>query len=71
MIVAQSINISINVVYALGDPISFSVLAYDALRYVAPGVLWAWLFWRFGFVVAEVASVGSHVFLQPAFSIVF
>jgi hypothetical protein len=66
MVAAQSINIGINVVYALGDSISFSALAYDSVRYVAPGVLWAWLFWRFGFVVAEVASVGSHVFLQPA-----
>lgn len=45
------------------------MLVYDLLRYVVPGVLWAWLFWRFGFVTAEVASVGCHIFLQPGFGI--
>ena len=71
MVAAQLINIGINVVAASAEALSFLVLAYDALRYVAPGVLWAWLFCRFGFVIAEVASVGCHIFLQPAFSILF
>ncbi|MBR0795248.1 hypothetical protein JQ615_07605 [Bradyrhizobium jicamae] len=68
MVVAQPINIGVNVVLPSGDA-SVGMLAYDALRYVVPGVLWAWLFWRFGFVVAEVASVGCHVFLQPAYGV--
>jgi hypothetical protein len=41
--------------------------AYWLARYVAPGVVWAWLYWRHGFVTAEVASVTCHLFLQPPF----
>ncbi|MGY4160211.1 MULTISPECIES: hypothetical protein [unclassified Bradyrhizobium] len=66
MIIAQCINISFNVVVL--EPVTASLLFYDAIRYVAPGVLWAWLYLRFGFVTAEVASVGCHIFLQPMFS---
>jgi hypothetical protein len=69
MVVAQVINIGINVVAVSSEPLSLLTLTYDGLRYVAPGILWAWLFWRFGFVTAEVASVGCHIFLQPALGI--
>jgi hypothetical protein len=62
----QMLNIGVNVAALSPDPISFAALLYDALRYVAPGVLWGWLYWRFGFLTAEVASVGCHIFLQPA-----
>ena len=69
MVGAQMTNIWFNVV-ALSDlPINAATLGYDALRYVLPGLLWAVLYIRNGFVVAEVASVGCHVFLQPAFSL--
>jgi hypothetical protein len=66
MVATQMLNIGMNVTALSPDPLSFAALFYDALRYVAPGVLWAWLYWRFGFLTAEVASVGCHVFLQPA-----
>ncbi len=65
MAVSQTANIGLNVVAISPEPLTPALLAYDALRYVAPGVLWAWLFWRNGFVTAEIASVGCHVFLQP------
>ena len=68
MVVAQVINIGLNVVIPSPDPITATSIFYDLLRYVSPGVLWAWLFWRFGFITAEVASVGCHIFLQPMFS---
>jgi len=69
MVGAQIANIWFNVV-ALSDlPINAATLSYDALRYVLPGLLWAVLYIRNGFAVAEVASVGCHVFLQPAFSL--
>ncbi len=32
-------------------------LAYDAARHIMPGVVWALLYWRYGFVAAEIASV--------------
>ena len=69
MVGAQMTNIWFNVV-ALSDlPISAASLTYDALRYIAPGLLYAMLYIRNGFVVAEVASVSCHIFLQPAFSL--
>jgi hypothetical protein len=69
MVATQMLNIGINVTALSPDPLSFATLFYDALRYVAPGVLWAWLYLRFGFVTAEVASVGCHIFLQPALGV--
>ncbi len=71
MVAAQVINIAANAVLPLPDPITLARLGYDAIRYVAPGVVWAMLFRRYGFATAEVASVGCHVFLQPAFSLIF
>lgn len=68
MIAAQMLNIGMNVVAAAHEPLTAAVLGYDALRYIVPGVTWAWLFWRFGFVTAEIASVCCHLFLQPGFS---
>lgn len=65
MAVSQSVNIGLNVVALSHEQLSASLLAYDALRYIVPGMFWAWLFWRFGFMTAEVASVGCHLFLQP------
>ena len=71
MVASQVINIAANAVLPSSDPITLGTLGYDAIRYVAPGVLWALLFRRHGFATAEVASVGCHLFLQPAFSLVF
>ncbi len=66
MIATQVLNIGLNVVLQAPEGLAPMTLVYDALRYVAPGVLWAWLFRRFGFMTAEIASVGCHLFLQPA-----
>ncbi|HEX3365491.1 hypothetical protein [Phenylobacterium sp.] len=66
MIATQLLNISLNVILQPSAPLTPMALVYDVLRYVAPGVLWAWLFRRYGFMTAEIASVGCHVFLQPA-----
>jgi hypothetical protein len=62
-IAIQCLNVGVNVVAK--EAISLPLLVYDALRHVAPGVLWAMIYRRFGFSAAEVASVGCHVFLQP------
>jgi hypothetical protein len=56
MIGVQVLNVWINVAPMTG---------YDVIRYVVPGSLWAWLYWRFGFVTAEVGHVSCHAFLQP------
>jgi hypothetical protein len=69
MIFSQSINITLNVIAPSYDLLSPLVLTYDVLRFVVPGIFWAFLFWRFGFVTAEVAAVGCHLFLQPLIGI--
>ena len=50
----------------LPAPATTTEVAYDALRYVGPGVLWGWLFWRHGFVAALVGHAGTHLALDPA-----
>ncbi|MEO5806643.1 hypothetical protein [Devosia sp.] len=64
-ILAQSINIAINILWISPGGTGTSHLAYDIIRYVNPGVLWALLYWRYGFVAAEIASVSCHIVLQP------
>jgi hypothetical protein len=66
IVLAQVINISINVVALSHGPITTGLLLYDGIRYIAPGVIWGYLYWRHGFVAAELASVGTHPLLQPA-----
>ncbi len=66
MILAQTINIVANVVAVAPDGIGPAQLFYDAIRYVLPGIIWAQIYRYFGFSTLEIASVGCHVFLQPA-----
>jgi hypothetical protein len=65
MIIAQGINVYFNIAAIAPGPFSAEMLAYDGLRYLVPGVVWAWIYWRVDFFAAEIASVGCHVFLQP------
>jgi len=65
MTLAQIVNIAVNVAPQAAGPITPLALAYDGLRYLFPGVVWGYLYWRHGFVAAEIASVGAHPFLQP------
>jgi len=67
--VAQLVNITLNVVMPATQAITSAELAYWAVRYIAPGVAWAWLYARHGFATAEVASVGTHFVLQPAMTL--
>src|SRR5579862_4369764 len=49
IVAAQVLNIGMNVAAMSPDPFTFATAFYDAIRYVAPGVLWGWLYWRLGF----------------------
>lgn len=64
---SQVINIWINV--AAFAPLTPAHLMHDALRYVAPGLVWSWLYWRYGFQSNEIACTTVHVFLQPLVTI--
>ena len=63
--ITQFVNAGFNVVAQIPDPITPVTLAYDALRYICPGLVWGYLYWRHGLVSAEIGAVGAHPFLQP------
>lgn len=65
----QLANIALNVWLPASHGPTLAELGYGMLRYVAPGVVWAWLYWRYGFVTTEIASVGGHLFLQPVYGL--
>ncbi|WP_206240688.1 hypothetical protein [Novosphingobium terrae] len=69
-LLAQMANIAFNVALIEQGSISSAMLLYWSLRYVLPGVVWGWLYWRHGFVTTEIASTGVHVFLQPMVTLV-
>jgi hypothetical protein len=62
-VVSQLLNIGINV--ASQAPITPAALIYDGVRYVAPGLIWSWLYRRHGFCSNEIACAGAHLFFQP------
>lgn len=66
-LVAQLINIWINVTSLA--PMTPPSLAHDLIRYVAPALVWAWLYWKRGFLSCEVACTSVHLFLQPMLSV--
>lgn len=68
MLGAQLLNVGANMA---GIGFSLETTVWLLLRFVAPGVLWAWLYVRHGFVANEAAAVGVHCFLQPAVTIAF
>jgi hypothetical protein len=69
ILLAQVVNIGWNVLHF--GPVSSFGLGYDSIRYVLPGLVWGYLFWRYGFVTAEIAHILTHLLLQPAFSIFY
>jgi hypothetical protein len=64
---SQTINIWINV--TAWAPLTPAHLTHDALRYIVPGLVWSWLYWRHGFQSNEIACTTVHVFLQPLVTI--
>ncbi|MCW3796233.1 hypothetical protein OMW55_00210 [Sphingomonas sp. BN140010] len=68
MAAAQAINVAANMAY-----VDWSALTclWLLLRFVCPGVAWAWLYVRHGFAANEAAAVGVHLVLQPLVTIAF
>jgi hypothetical protein len=69
MVVVQIANIGVNTEPLTPERMTFAIIGYEGLRYIVPGVIWAVLFWRNGFLVAEIASVGCHLVIQPALGV--
>lgn len=53
---------------ALQSPVPTTPLMglFIGVRFIAPGVLWGYLYWRAGFAAAAMAHVSEHVVLQRA-----
>lgn len=62
-LLSQVCNIWINV--TSWSPITPFGLLHDTVRYVAPALVWSWLYWRHGFQSNEIACTTVHVFFQP------
>jgi hypothetical protein len=63
LMLAHLINLAINVI--AGASVTPLALTYDLLRFVAPGVLWVYLYRHHGLTSVLVAHASTHVFLQP------
>lgn len=60
---SQAVNVAANV--TLLAPVTPLALVHDTLRYLAPGMVWSWLYMRRGFMANELASTGVHLIFQP------
>ncbi|MBT9472740.1 MAG: hypothetical protein V4514_22325 [Pseudomonadota bacterium] len=56
---------AINIVPKMQPPSDLADLTYDLMRYLFPGLIWGWLYWRHGWVSALAGHVGTHLFLAP------
>ena len=68
MAAAQFVNVTANLAFAGFAP---ETSLWLLLRFVLPGVLWAWLYVRHGFAANEAAAMGVHGFLQPMVTVAF
>jgi hypothetical protein len=66
IIAAQTAPVVLNAGPAYASEASPGFLLYALLRFIGPGILWGYLYWRHGFLTAQAAHVGTHVFLQPS-----
>ena len=59
-----------NILPKLAEPSSAAEAVYDVLRFYVPGLVWGWLYWRWGFLAAVTAHPACHLILQPALLLV-
>jgi hypothetical protein len=64
---SQMANVWINVTSLA--PVTPLAVLHDTVRYVAPGMVWSWLYWRHGFQSNEIACTTVHLFFQPLVSL--
>lgn len=63
IIAAQAIAVCANSPQPAGS--GLLGIAYIVIRFVSPGIVWGYLYWRHGFITGQVAHVSTHIFLQP------
>ena len=54
---------------ALNLSVENGTIGYEALRFFAPGLMWAFLYRRFGLVAVLIAHSSTHIFFQPAIQV--
>ncbi|MGA9916761.1 MAG: hypothetical protein WBR17_29905 [Paraburkholderia sp.] len=65
IILAQAIPMLLNEAPFYPPHLTPIFLLYVLVRFILAGILWGFLYWRYGFVTAEMAHVSTHIFLQP------
>lgn len=65
IILAQTIPMLLNEAPFYPPHLTPVFLLYVVVRFILAGILWGFLYWRYGFVTAEIAHVSTHIFLQP------
>ncbi|RAS26389.1 hypothetical protein BX591_11449 [Paraburkholderia bryophila] len=70
IILAQAVPMLINEAPFYPPHLTPVFLLYVVVRFILAGVLWGFLYWRYGFVTAETAHVSTHIFLQPIMGLV-
>ncbi|PQV54671.1 hypothetical protein [Paraburkholderia sp. BL21I4N1] len=70
IILAQAVPMLINEAPFYPPHLTPVFLVYVVVRFILAGVLWGFLYWKYGFVTAETAHVSTHVFLQPIMGLV-
>lgn len=65
IILAQAVPMLINEAPFYPPHLTLDFLLYVVVRFILAGVLWGFLYWRYGFVTAQTAHVSTHLFLQP------
>ncbi|MGB8423359.1 hypothetical protein [Paraburkholderia sp.] len=65
IILAQTIPMLLNEAPFYPPYLTPIFLLYVLVRFILAGILWGFLYWRYGFVTAEMAHVSTHIFLQP------
>jgi hypothetical protein len=71
MVLAMFVNIGLNVWLLPGASAAPLSIIYVIVRFIGPGVLWGYLYWRHGFLTAEISRAATHVFLQPLLTLGF
>jgi hypothetical protein len=65
IISAQAVPMFLNGLPLFSEAITPATILFIVVRFILAGVLWGYLYWRYGFLTTEIAHVSTHIFLQP------
>lgn len=65
IISAQAMPMFLNGLPLFSEAITPAAILFIVVRFILAGILWGYLYWRYGFLTTEIAHVSTHIFLQP------